>query len=335
MFEKIEPEKLDTIKNKIIVDTRTPKEFDKWRIPKAINIPILSNEERAIVGTLYKKVSKEAAIKKGEEIVFREEDVLLKKYLPHKEKNIIVYCWRGGMRSGRICEWLVQKGFKNVFQLKGGIKEHRRMVREELEKYTFKQQLITIWGKTGCGKTKLLRQLPNALDLEGLAQHRSSVYGAVGLKPASQKNFEAQLLKRIKELEWYEKIYTEGESQRIGNVLIPTKIYKQIKKATAYLMTAKIENRVAVTKEEYFSKKQDNELALIRATESITSKIGKKKVAQLLGLLAKHDYDTFIKILLEEYYDPLYAHTIDGKKYVREIHLEDIEKLKKEFIPKK
>jgi len=331
MFQKISPKDIESLDNSIIIDTRTPKEFDEWNIPGAISLPILSNEERAVVGTLYSKVSKEVAIKKGEEIVFADEENLLKKYLPYKDKNMIVHCWRGGMRSGRICKWLVQKGFKHVYQLENGIKAYRAMVLEELESYIFPQKLVVIWGQTGCGKTKLLLQLNNALDLEGLAQHRSSVYGAVGLKPRTQKHFEVLLLKRLKELEQYDVVYTEGESQRIGNLLIPKNIYKQMLSATHYLLKTSIKQRVAVTREEYFDGSKNNELELIRATESIEGKLGKKKVAHLLDLLAKKNYDEFIRILLEEYYDPLYGHTLEKKEYEKIIEYNDFDKLVKDF----
>lgn len=315
----IKPEDLDNIPNKVIIDTRSPKEHKVWKIPNSINIPILDNEQRAIVGILYKKVSREAAIKKGEELVFGDENALLNKYLPYKNKTIIVHCWRGGMRSGRIVTWLEKHNF-DVMQLEGGIKAHREHIREYLEKYKFKK-LIAIWGKTGSGKTNYIKTLKNGLDLEGLAQHRSSIYGAVGKQPNTQKNFEALLYNRLKELDKFDEIITEGEAQKIGNLFIPDNIYAQIKKAIHYRLETPLQKRIDIIEEDYFT--GNNEFALVKATEAITKQLGKKKVALLLGLL-QTDKREFIRILLEEYYDPLYAHTIDNKKYEKILKYEEI-----------
>jgi len=297
------------------VDVRSPKEFQEDHIPNAITIPLLSNEERAIVGTIYKKESKEKAVDTGIEFLSKKLPDMLKKYKKLKQP-IILYCFRGGMRSNSISSLLKSLGF-DVQVLEGGYKEYRRFVREQLEDLKIKSKLYILYGLTGSGKTEILEQLPNSLDLEGCAQHRGSVFGDINLKPNSQKMFESLLLKRLIELEKEKIIFTEGESRKIGKVQIPIAIWKAIQNAKKIKLINTIEQRVERINNEYCKDIDPNIIA--EKLDQIEKYLGKKKVFELKLLLKEKKMKEVIKILLLDYYDKLYAHTIDSKEYEFEI----------------
>lgn len=240
------------------IDVRTSKEFEESTIPGAINIPLFSNEERVIVGKLYTKVGQQEAIEKGYEFVQKRIPKLLEKIRKHKNKKLVVFCWRGGMRSKSLAMLLESLGF-DIRQLEGGYKAYRKYVMEKLENYKIKVKLIVLYGLTGSGKTKMLKQFMNALDLEGLAQHRSSLFGDIGLKPRSQKMFESLLLKRLEELNNEKYIITEGESRKIGNVIIPEAIFKGMQKGIKVKVEASMEYRIKNLVECY-SNKEDKKI---------------------------------------------------------------------------
>jgi tRNA 2-selenouridine synthase len=296
------------------VDVRAPIEFKEDHIPGAINIPLLSDEERAIVGTLYKKEGKENAIDKGLEFISPKLPEMINKY--KKLKNIIIYCFRGGMRSNSIASLLNSMDIE-VEVLERGYKEYRKFVMEKLEKVKI-NNLHILYGLTGSGKTEILNQLPNSLDLEGCAQHRGSIFGDINLEPKSQKFFESLLLIRITELKDEKLIFTEGESRKIGKVQIPLAIWKEMQKAKKIKVVNTIEQRVDRIYKEYCNK-IDIDLFCSKL-DMIVKYLGNKKVAELKELLKENKLKEFIKIILLEYYDKLYAHTIDSKEYEFEIN---------------
>lgn len=318
-MNSIQPSELAAL-DAVIIDTRTPKEFAEWNIPGAINIPLFSNDERATIGTAFTQNSREAAIALGEEFVRPRIKELLAAYQPYEDKTLVVHCWRGGLRSKAVCELLEKNGF-TVFQLRGGIKAHRAMIRKELHSYVFPQKLVVFWGRTGTGKTKLLSHFDNALDLEDLAQHRASVFGAVGKAPRSQKNFENLLLLRLKELEAFDTVLVEGESQKIGSTMIPTNIYEQVLQGTHYLLECPLSLRVKILVDEYAHTSQEELFACLAA---IKPRFG-QLYAVLYSLLEEKDHASFVKIILEKYYDPLYAHTLKNRIYKEKLFFEDID----------
>lgn len=293
------------------IDVRTSKEFEESTIPGAINIPLFSNEERVIVGKLYTKVGQQEAIEKGYEFVQKRIPKLLEKIRKHKNKKLVVFCWRGGMRSKSLAMLLESLGF-DIRQLEGGYKAYRKYVMEKLENYKIKVKLIVLYGLTGSGKTKMLKQFMNALDLEGLAQHRSSLFGDIGLKPRSQKMFESLLLKRLEELNNEKYIITEGESRKIGNVIIPEAIFKGMQKGIKVKVEASMEYRIKNLVECY-SNKEDKKIK--EKIMMLSNRIGKKKTERILELFDDKKFEEVARMLLEEYYDPLYAHTINKQEY--------------------
>ncbi len=301
-------------KDYTFVDVRSPKEFEEDHIPGAINIPLFSNEERAIVGTIYKQENKDKAVDIGLEFVSKKLPEMISEYKKISNK-ICVYCWRGGMRSGSVTSLLKSMKF-DVVQLEKGYKDYRRFVIEQLEKIII-PKMIVIYGLTGSGKTEMLQKLENSLDLEGLAQHRGSIFGDVGLKPRSQKMFESLLLKRIFELQKEDYIFIEGESRKIGSVLIPLNIWEHMQKAKKVKLLSVLSDRVDRIYKEYCN---NLDLDLIKKKLGQIEKfLGKKKVEEYSLMLDNGFVKEVLEKILVEYYDNLYKHTVDSKVYEFEI----------------
>jgi len=310
------------------IDVRTPEEFEEATIPGAVNIPLFSNGERAVIGKLYTEVGQKEAIEKGYEFVQEKLPKLMQEIRKHEKKRLVIFCWRGGMRSKALCMLLENLGM-NVRQLQGGHKEYRRYVVEKLKNYKPKTKLIVLYGLTGCGKTKMLKKFKNSLDLEGLAQHRSSLFGDIGLKPKSQKMFEALLVKRLEELDKEKYIITEGESRKIGNVIIPEALFREIQKGLKVKVEASMEYRIKNLIECYSNKEDEK---IIEKIKMLTRRLGKNKVEKMLELFEKKKYEEMVRMLLEEYYDPLYAHTINKQEYALVIRPEEIKSIEQLVI---
>ncbi len=322
-------EKALAFPNSVFLDTRTPAEFEEDHIPSAFNLPVLSDEERALVGTIYKNISKEEAIDKGKQYFLTKLPHFMKEVERYKDKTIVVNCWRGGMRSRIIAQLLQALGY-TAFQLQGGYKEYRKYVQQQLEQFQLRPKLVVIWGLTCTGKTEILSYFSNSLDLEGIAQHRGSLYGGIGLRPRSQKAFENLLLWRLRELNGQKVILVEGESRKIGEVQMPAFLYKAILQGVPVLVTRSMEKRAEHALQEYF----DTQKALQQikeVTAHLFKVISKLKQQEALRLLEEGRNKEAVKILLESYYDPLYAHTVNKKKYQKEINSDEIESAVKEL----
>jgi len=286
-------------KDFVFVDVRTPKEFEEDTIPLAINIPLFENDERAVIGTIYKKESKEKAIEKGFEIVQPKLDKIYKQ-LKKLNKPIIVFCWRGGMRSGSVASLFSKLGL-NIQQLDGGYKLYRAFVREQLKTIDLPNSLV-LYGLTGVGKTELIKNLSNCIDLEGLAQHRASILGDINLNPNSQKKFESLLLKRILETQKEKFIILECESRKIGKTTLPECIYKKIKQPwKTVLLDKSIDERVKILKDTYCVNVPKQEL--IHKLKLIKQHLGEKTLNELIQNIEKDNLEEAIKIMLINYYD--------------------------------
>ncbi|MBT4651780.1 tRNA 2-selenouridine(34) synthase MnmH [Candidatus Woesearchaeota archaeon] len=320
------------LNNPIFVDVRSPKEFQQDHILNAINIPVLSDEERHIVGTIYKQVSQDQAIEKGMEY-YEEKIPQIKEFVKnYKEKTIIVYCWRGGMRSKIIATLFESLGYK-TYQLKGGYKTYRTLILEQLTNFKIKPKLFVLHGLTCTGKTNLLQKLPNAIDLEGLAQHRGSLYGAIGLKPRSQKMFDNLLLKKLEELNNQPFIFIEGESRRVGDLMLPESLWKAMKKGNNLLIERDLNIRIKEMVKEYFLNPK-----IVEEIKEISSKlwkvISKEKKAELLTNLNNNEFEKAAEILLINYYDPLYNHSLNKINYSSTIKNNDLDVCIKELLEK-
>ena len=327
MHEPIELEKAleQRRSGTLLVDTRTPAEFAEATIPGAVNVPLFSNRERAEVGTLYKQQGRKAARKLGVKLVSPRIPELMDRV---EELNrghngpVIVFCWRGGMRSLAMTTFLNLAGIP-ARQLIGGHKGFRRMV---VDFFTQEQwpRIFVLRGLTGVGKTRVLHELTQrdfpVVDLEGLANHRGSAFGALGLEPQpSQKMFEALLWDRLDQLRGRDWLVTEGESLHIGRVVVPKIFHLAMQEQASLWLSASLETRTQLILEEYPALDQlrtEFEKPLL----SLKERLGKKVVAELSELLNTGQWEPLVRELMVRYYDPLYLHTLPEQRV--EIDLE-------------
>jgi tRNA 2-selenouridine synthase len=303
-----------SIGSSIIIDVRSPAEFEHAHIPTALNLPLFNNEERAFIGTTYKKQSREAAIKAGLPLFGTKMLSMIEtveSWIKNKQKendltkpSIYVHCWRGGMRSAALAWLLDLYGYK-VIQLTGGYKAYRNWV---LEQFTITYPLKVLGGYTGSGKTEILQALQEknyaVIDLEGLAHHKGSAYGAIGQLPQpSQEMFENILADKLFEVNKKQKsIWIEDESQRIGKVLIPTPLFHLMRNSTCYFMTIPFEQRLAFIVQGYG--KFDGQ-SLIEATERIQKRLGGLETKNAVAHIMQGELKEAFSILLK-YYDKWY-----------------------------
>lgn len=313
----------------ILIDLRSEGEYEKYTIPGAINLPILNNKERKEVGTVYKNESedkaKSIAVKAASEklpYIYETIRALEKKY-----EKVVLFCARGGMRSTVLDKFLVSLGAK-VYKLKDGYKGYRAFINQELPKINEEIEYIVLQGNTGTGKTLILKELEqrgyNILDLEGCANHRGSFLGNVGLGEGnSQKKFESLVYEQLKS-RTNNLIIIEGESKRIGGVLIPDYIYEKMKDSKRLLIKADLDKRAKNIIDEYIQNKnwkEETKRGLIR----LEKYLGKKEVERYIQLLEEEDVLKLVKDLMETYYDPMYRKGEDKYSYEITIDVEDIE----------
>ncbi|MBT5023583.1 tRNA 2-selenouridine(34) synthase MnmH [Candidatus Woesearchaeota archaeon] len=313
--------------NYVIVDVRSLGEWETDRIPGAVNIQLLDNSERAEVGTIYKQIGRREAVAKGWEFVEPKLESMLAEFSKYQDKKLIVYCWRGGLRSKSVVKWLLGLGF-DVVQLEKGNKAFREVVRKKLQSYELKPKIIVVYGLGLSGKSEVLRatKLP-VIDLEDLAQHRSSVYGAIGLKPRSQKLFEALLLDELDKIGDVQYILVEGESRRVGDAIIPDFFFRAMSKGIKIRVDASLDRRSERFEKDYcFSEESTQQLIKItKETNSLIREMGKKKVSELIELLESGNIFEGLKILLKDYYDLKYEHYFKDMKFEMIICEDDVE----------
>jgi len=304
------------ITNPLYVDVRAPIEYNEDHIPGAVNLPIFNDEERKEVGTLYKMVGKVDAVKRGTEIGGRRIVDIINSLTEIKDKEIIIYCARGGMRSGAVGSLINSLGIK-TYRIIDGYRSFRKVVMDELSTVKIKPKIFILQGLTGAGKTEILKVLPNAIDLEDMAGHRSSIFGGIGLKQNSQKRFETLLWQRLEELKNEAFIVIEGESKKVGNIHIPENIFMQMREAPPVYIETPIERRVEIIKKEYTGFNEDERI--LKIVNTLRSKLGADKTDALIEFYNQGNLDEFIKILLLDYYDTLYRHTLDKFIYLAKI----------------
>jgi tRNA 2-selenouridine synthase len=303
-----------SLRPSIIIDVRSPAEFEHAHIPSALNLPLFDNEQRAMIGTTYKKQSREAAIKAGLPLFGNKMLPMIEtveSWIAAAQKDneltkptLYVHCWRGGMRSAAVTWLLDLYGYK-VIQLTGGYKAYRNWV---LEQFTIPYTFKVLGGYTGSGKTEILHALKEknyaVIDLEGLANHKGSAYGAIGQLPQpSQEMFENILAKKLWEVNKNKKnIWIEDESQRIGTVLIPTPLFHLMRNSTCYFMKIPFEQRLHFIVEGYGSFDQKS---LIEATIRIQKRLGGLETKTAVDYITEGALKEAFSILLK-YYDKWY-----------------------------
>ena len=304
-----------------LIDVRTAQEYEKGSIPDAFNYPLFDNLERAEIGVIYRKIGKNAAVVKGMEFFEPRIQQFLSSLTDLKSKRLVVFCARGGMRSASVVRLLQHQGFQAA-QLQGGYKSYRSYVLKQLGNPV--PPLIVLHGRTGVGKTLLLKKLPDHLDLEEFAGHRSSLFGAINKMPQTQKNFEALLAKKILELPNTIPVFIEGESRKVGKVFIPQALADAMKYGTLVLLHASLDTRIRRIVEEYKICNEQTFLQTDSILLSMQEVLGKKKVEQLRQWLRKGDFENIVHVLLEEYYDPRYQHAMRMNEYALKLSAEDL-----------
>jgi len=294
-----------------IVDTRSPAEFAEDHVPGAISCPVLDNDERARVGTIYKQVSPYEAKKLGAALVARNIARHLETSFADRQKGWkpLVYCWRGGKRSGAMAHVLREIGW-DAKTLEGGYKAYRRYVVDSLatlpENFTFK----VVHGVTGSGKSRLLRALAAAgaqvLDLEDLAAHRGSLLGGLPERPQpSQKMFESLLLREILAFDARKNIYVEGESKKIGQLQVPEALIGRMRASECLALKADTATRVALLMDEY--RHFFSDVAKLGALlDCLVGMHSRERIGEWKALAAAGAWPALVARLLEEHYDPAY-----------------------------
>jgi tRNA 2-selenouridine synthase len=295
-----------------IIDVRTPKEFEQGHIPGAFNIPLFTNEERAIVGTLYKQEGKQNAILKGLELVGPKMAQLVTQAQTHAVNNTVyVHCWRGGMRSGSVA-WLYEMyGFK-VFVLHGGYKAFRNYVLSNLKTNA---PIQILGGRTGSGKTHVLHALAQkgeqVIDLEKLAKHKGSAFGSLGeeIQP-TQEQFENELAIQLYTLSEHKPVWIEDESRLIGNKIIPAELWDLMRKSPVVYTEIPLKERVnnLITDYGKFSAEE-----LKTSILKISKKLGPEQTKYALEALSSGDLKTVCEFCLR-YYDKTYDYGLQNRK---------------------
>ncbi len=311
MITEINIEELKALDHPILVDVRSEGEFAEATIPGSVNLPLFNNAERVEVGTTYTQATPSLARELGLRIVSPKLPDLVKKIEElSKEGPLVLFCWRGGMRSKSLAAVVDLMGV-SIYRLQGGYKAYRTQVLEFFEN-KFPVQVVVLRGNTGVGKTEFLKKLRlegyPAIDLENLANNRGSVFGAMGLgSPPSQKKFEGLLYEELAALGNFPYIIVECESKRIGRVTLPTSFFTAMQEGIQILHYDSLENRIERLLKEYTA--VPNALQEIgTALERLIKTLGHVKVQELRTLLNEGCLDVFTERLLVEYYDKLYAY---------------------------
>jgi len=304
-----------------VIDVRSPAEFEHGHIPGASNLPLFNNEERSIVGTLYFQKGSSEAIMKGLELTGPKMKEYAEKAMDiAKEKEVLLHCWRGGMRSNSMA-WLLNTVGIKANTLTGGYKTYRQYIRSY---FTRSVNLIVIGGMTGSGKTDVLEALESmgkqVIDLEGMAGHKGSAFGNIGLPTQiTTEQFENDLFTRISQLNPEEAVYIEDESLAIGRIFIPEDFFKQMSEARLINLDVPLEMRVQRLVETYAG---GNLSELISAVKHLERRIGLENATKAIACINNDEMEEAVKIILQ-YYDKIYLHGthMQKRKEIKEIEV--------------
>jgi tRNA 2-selenouridine synthase len=305
-----------------ILDVRSPSEYQQGHIPGSYSFPLFSDEERAQIGTVYKKQSRQEAVELGLLLVQPKIEFLLGQASNFLTSIAKILCWRGGMRSGFTARLLELIGY-TVYTLQGGYKSYRRWALQRLGQISSQSKhssLCIIGGLSGSGKTAILRALQSRgeqiIDLEALAKHRGSAFGGIGfpLQP-TQEQFENELALALENLDWSKPVWIEDESRLIGRCHIPTALYENMLSAPLYFVNRSHSDRLQQLLADYgFATKQQ----LLEATGRIAKRLGSQLAKEIQELIENEKKEQAFSLLLS-YYDKSYQHQIAKRRVIYSI----------------
>ena len=326
-----------------LLDVRAPVEFEQGAFPNSINIPLMADEEREAVGIRYKEQGQDAAILLGAELVTEEGCSQRKKQWAEffdKHPNGLLYCFRGGLRSQISQQWVLDETGIDYPRVAGGYKAMRRFLIESIERIAVEIPIVILGGRTGSGKTRVLKQLKNSIDLEGLANHRGSAFGPTATPQPTQINFEnalaVELLKQ--EAAGSKVLVIEDEARNVGSLGVPQALYDAMQKAPIVKLEVSQEERNQVSIEEYivdtqahFDSVYGNKEGAIKLSEHLLNSLSKIQkrlggvryqeakeqmetaIEQRLGSGSLDGFIPVVKTLLVDYYDPMYDYQFEKK----------------------
>ncbi len=333
-FEKIVTEEIP------MIDVRAPIEFQKGAFKNAVNLPLMNDEERHLVGICYKEKGNEEAVKLGHQLVSGEiKKERINAWISHLEKypNSKIYCFRGGQRSQITQKWISEVTGKEIVRLEGGYKAFRNYLMAELEPVQQKSTPILLGGCTGSGKTILLKKLQNAIDLEGIANHRGSSFGKQVTEQPSQINFENNLAYALIQHRnnEYEYIILEDEGKNIGKCFLPKPLATYFSSGDVVLLKIPLEERVQITMDEYVYESQRLYIESYTKEQGLTQwadyirgslykikkRLGGDRCKALIDLFEQAYqeqinsgsyalHQNWVETLLRDYYDPMYQYQI-------------------------
>ena len=297
----------------VFIDLRSDSEHSEASIPDSINIPLFDDSEKSELGRIYRSAGENEARRAALVIAAPKLPLLIDKInSASKPKTPLLYCWRGGLRSLSVYQ-VMQLAGSPVCRLKKGYKSFRRYVNRELASFEVQNRLLVLHGLTGVGKTLILKRLAEkgvaVIDLEGLARHRGSVFGAIGTGGArSQKDFDALLLAELNRHRQAPAIVIEGEGKKIGPLYLPPRLVEAMEGGLQLLLTADLEARVDRIIDEYITEPlpEETNRAFHEGLHAISNRIGKKKSTWLAQELEQANYRAVVSTLCLDYYDRYY-----------------------------
>ena len=330
-FKRKDLEKFRSFKGPLI-DVRSPGEYYKGHMPNSINIPLFDDNERSIIGTIYKKEGRKKAVIEGLKFFEQKMEILLDNLFMNIESNknisennnkeffIRIYCSRGGMRSQSIA-WLLEKYKLNPITLKGGYKTYRRWI---LDRFSKNWNIVIIGGKTGSGKTRLLSLLEKykyqTIDLEGIACHRGSTFGGLGMKEQpTNEQFENKIAEKLNSFKTFNNIFVEAESANIGKCKIPHEFFNQMKKSRRIEILRSESNRLDELINTYSVFKKEE---LKDSVQRIKKRLGPQRTKVALESIDNEKWDLVCRSVLD-YYDRCYEYEKVGKENITLLDLTD------------
>ncbi len=311
MAELINIESFISLSSRIpVIDVRAPSEYKQGHIPGALNIPLFDDQERKVVGTAYKQINKEAAMYAGLDFAGKKLVSLAKEGVrtAGRNKTLLVHCWRGGMRSKSMV-WLFETMGLSCYLLDGGYKSYRSYVREVL---VAPLNLLVIGGRTGSGKTAILHHLSlggeQVIDLEGLAHHKGSAFGALGEEEQpSTEQFENELCRVMLPLDSKKVTWIEDESRNVGKCVIPIELFTRMRETEIIFLDISREQRARHLVGDYSQYEQE---ALRTCILKIEKRLGGHRTKEALEAIEQEDYYQTAMITLH-YYDKAYMYSLE------------------------